>query len=345
MRSGYRTVVAWGRRGEAERAAYNLARVKAEMVDGVPIAHEPGVSFAAASLREGFLAPSLKLAVLPEHRLLQGSPRGPARRARGPAGGGALAAFTDLRAGSAVVHEDHGVARFTGFETRTVGGITRDYLQLEFAGGDRVFVPSDQLHKISRYVGAEAGDPPLSKLGGKAWERMKSRARKAAQALAGELINLYAERKRRSGHPFPQDGEWQIAFEDAFPFRETPDQMEAIEAVKADMEEARPDGPPDLRRRGLRQDRGGAAGGVQGGRRRPPGHVPGAHHRARPAALRHLRRAAARLPVQHRGGLALSLRRRAARGAQGLRRGQGGHPHRHPPPALARRAAQATSAC
>ncbi len=239
VRSGYRTVVAWGRRGEAERAAYNLARVKAEMVDGVPIAHEPGVSFAAASLREGFLAPSLKLAILPEHRLLRGRraarPEGPR-----PASGGALAAFTDLRAGSAVVHEDHGVARFTGFETRTVGGVTRDYLQLEFAGGDRVFVPSDQLHKISRYVGAEAGDPPLSKLGGKAWERMKSRARKAAQALAGELINLYAERKRRSGHPFPQDGEWQIAFEDAFPFRETPDQMEAIEAVKADMEEARP---------------------------------------------------------------------------------------------------------
>ena len=238
VRSGYRTVVAWGRRGEAERAAYNLARVRAELVDGVPIGHEPGVSFAAASLREGFLAPSLKLAVLPEHRLLRGRR---AARPQGPRpGGGALAAFTDLRAGSAVVHEDHGVARFTGFETRTVGGITRDYLQLEFAGGDRVFVPSDQLHKISRYVGAEAGDPPLSKLGGKAWERMKSRARRAAQALAGELINLYAERKRRSGHPFPADGEWQIAFEDAFPFRETPDQMEAIEAVKADMEEARP---------------------------------------------------------------------------------------------------------
>jgi len=239
VRSGYRAVVAWGRRGEAERAAYNLARVRAELVDGVPIGHEPGVSFAAASLREGFLAPSLKLAVLPEHRLLRGRraarPDGPR-----PGGGSALTAFTDLRAGSAVVHEDHGVARFTGFETRTVGGITRDYLELEFAGGDRVFVPSDQLHKISRYVGAEAGDPPLSKLGGKAWERMKSRARRAAQALAGELINLYAERKRRSGHPFPQDGEWQMAFEQAFPFRETPDQMEAIDAVKADMEEARP---------------------------------------------------------------------------------------------------------
>ena len=118
--------------------------------------------------------------------------------------------------------------------------MTRDYLELEYKDGDRVFVPSDQLHKISRYVGAGAGDPPLSKLGGKAWEQMKLRARRAAQALAGELINLYAERKRRAGHPFPPDGEWQLDFENAFPYRETPDQLDAIEQVKADMEEARP---------------------------------------------------------------------------------------------------------
>ena len=139
-----------------------------------------------------------------------------------------------------MVHEDHGIARFAGFETKTVGGVTRDYLELEYRDGDRVFVPSDQLHKISRYVGADAGNPPLSKLGGKQWEQMKLRARRAAQALAGELINLYAERKRRAGHAFPQDGEWQIEFEHAFPYRETPDQLDAIEAVKADMEEARP---------------------------------------------------------------------------------------------------------
>ena len=69
------------------------------------------------------------------------------------------------------MHEDHGIARFTGFETKTVGGVTRDYLELEYRDGDRVFVPSDQLHKISRYVGADAGDPPLSKLGGKQWEQ------------------------------------------------------------------------------------------------------------------------------------------------------------------------------
>jgi transcription-repair coupling factor (superfamily II helicase) len=231
VRSGYRTVVAWSRRGEAERAQYNLARVRAEFLDG-QVPHEPGVMFAAATLREGFLAPQLKLAVLPEHRLL--------RRRQRPTGPGPIASFTSLRSGDAVVHEDHGIARFTGFETKTVGGVTRDYLELEYKDGDRVFVPSDQLHKISRYVGADAGDPPLSKLGGTAWERMKLRARRAAQALAGELINLYAERRRRAGFAFAQDGEWQVDFEHAFPYQETPDQLDAIEAVKADMEEARP---------------------------------------------------------------------------------------------------------
>ena len=240
VNSGYRTVVTWGRRGEAERAAYNLARLHAEFLDGREPGGEPGVWFAAASLREGFLAPGLKLAVVPEHRLLRRR-RATERRPGPRAGGGsAIASFTDLRAGDAVVHEDHGIARFTGFETKTVGGVTRDYLELEYKDGDRVFVPSDQLHKISRYVGAGAGDPPLSKLGGKTWEQMKLRARRAAQALAGELINLYAERKRRAGHPFPPDGEWQLDFEHAFPYRETPDQLDAIEHVKADMEEARP---------------------------------------------------------------------------------------------------------
>ncbi|HZI90316.1 MAG TPA: transcription-repair coupling factor, partial [Thermoleophilaceae bacterium] len=238
VRSGYRTVVAWARRGEAERAAYNLDRVRAAFLDGKPAPSEPGVSFAAANLREGFLSPSLKLAILPEHRLLR---RRRAERPAGPrTGSGALASFTELRAGLPVVHEDHGIARFTGFETKTVGGVTRDYLELEYRDGDRVFVPSDQLHKISRYVGADADDPQLSKLGGKQWEQMKLRARRAAEALAGELINLYAERKRRAGHAFPHDSEWQVDFEAAFPFRETPDQLEAIEAVRADMEEARP---------------------------------------------------------------------------------------------------------
>jgi transcription-repair coupling factor (superfamily II helicase) len=236
LRSGYRTIVTWARRGEAERAQLNLARVQAAFLDGRPAPAEPVVLFAHAGLREGFLSPQLKLAVVPEHRLLR---RRQGTRPEGPRPG-ALASFTDLRAGTAVVHEDHGIARFVGFDTKTVGGITRDYLELEYRDGDRVFVPSDQLHKIGRYVGAEAGDPPLSKLGGKQWEQQKIRARRAAEALAGELITLYAERRRRAGHAFPHDSDWQIEFEQRFRYRETPDQIEAIDAVRADMEEARP---------------------------------------------------------------------------------------------------------
>jgi transcription-repair coupling factor (superfamily II helicase) len=236
VRSGYRTFVAWARRGEAERARLNLARVRASFLDGHPAPADAGVLFAHASLRDGFVSPALKLAVLPDHRLLR------RRRAERPAGPstGAIASFTELRAGAPVVHEDHGIARFAGFETKSVAGVTRDYLELEFREGDRVFVPSDQLHKISRYVGADAGDPPLSKLGGKQWEQMKMRARRAAQALAGELLNLYAERRRRAGHAFSGDGDWQLEFEERFAYRETPDQLETIEAVRADMEEARP---------------------------------------------------------------------------------------------------------
>jgi transcription-repair coupling factor (superfamily II helicase) len=258
VRSGYRTVVAFPRRGEGERAAYNLGRLKAAWlgegtgVSGAPL--EPSLRFAVASLREGFVAPQLKLAVYPEHRLLR---RRSAARAPGPGGAahggvggvrrGALRSFTDLRTGDIVVHEDHGVARFAGFETRTVADVTRDYLYLEYQGDDRVFVPTDQLAKISRYVGGAprrngvVGEhPPLSKLGGTRWETMKARARRAAQELAGELLSLYAERRRRTGHAFEADSDWQREFEARFPFTETPDQREAIELVKLDMEAPRP---------------------------------------------------------------------------------------------------------
>ncbi|HSZ13160.1 MAG TPA: transcription-repair coupling factor [Solirubrobacteraceae bacterium] len=269
VRSGYRTVVAFPRRGEGERVAYNLGRLKATWLGegedgangggangggagggGSAIGFQPleaSLRFAAVSLREGFVAPQLKLAVFPEHRLLRrrrAERPGTGAGRHGGAGGarrGALRSFTELRTGDIVVHEDHGVARFAGFETRTVADVTRDYLYLEYQGDDRVFVPTDQLAKISRYVGAGAGSqPPLSKLGGTRWETMKARARRAAQELAGELLSLYAERRRRSGHAFGPDSDWQREFEERFPFTETPDQRDAIELVKADMEAPRP---------------------------------------------------------------------------------------------------------
>jgi transcription-repair coupling factor (superfamily II helicase) len=242
VRSGYVAVVAWGRRGEAERAAYNLARLRPaylerEEEDGPGLPPATGLYFTVASLREGFISPQLKLAVIPEHRLLRRRraehPEAPRRRTT-------LRAFTDLRAGDIVVHVDHGIGRFTGFDTKTVGGVTRDYLRLEYRDEDRVFVPTDQLDKLSRYVGANGHAPALSKLGSRAWETMKSRARRAAHELAGELINIYAERKARRGYSFAEDSDWQLDFERSFPYRETDDQLDAIERTKADMEEPRP---------------------------------------------------------------------------------------------------------
>jgi transcription-repair coupling factor (superfamily II helicase) len=235
IRSGYRTVVAFDSRGEADRARYGLDRLDARILEGGRISPDPGLAFAEARLREGFVSPELKLAVYPFRRLVH------RRRTEEPAPGAGRGrlAFSELRVGDYVVHEDHGVARFAGFETREVGGVTRDYLYLEYKGEDRVYVPTDQLAKLSRYVGA-GGEPTLSALGGKRWQNMKARARKAAGALAGELLNLYAERRFRKGHAFPPDSEWQIAMETAFPYRETADQIEAIEAVKGDMEAERP---------------------------------------------------------------------------------------------------------
>jgi transcription-repair coupling factor (superfamily II helicase) len=243
-RSGYQTVLTFARRGEGERFAYNLGRLKTRWLgEDAPAqirAHPSQITMAHARLHVGFIAPQFHLAVIPDHRLF--------RRRRAEAGTtgdrtrrrGVLRSFADLRTGDIVVHEDHGIARFAGFDTKTVAGVTRDYLYLEYAGSDRVFVPVDQLAKISRYVGAGGAHPPLSKLGGSRWDTIKARARRAAQELAGELLNLYAERKHREGHAFPPDTDWQMEFEDNFPYTETPDQRDAIEFVKADMEAPRP---------------------------------------------------------------------------------------------------------
>jgi transcription-repair coupling factor (superfamily II helicase) len=234
LRSGYRVVVTFTARGEAERTRYNLNRVESRFLDSPP-GPDAGLYLAEAPLTDGFVSPDLRLAVIPFRRLVH------RRRAAAPAPvRGRAASFADLRVGDFVVHEDHGIARFAGFETKTVGGITRDYLELEYRGEDKVFAPTDQFAKITRYVGAGGDEPQLSALGSKRWEAVKSRAKRAARELAGELLNLYAERQARRGHAFGPDGEWQLELERSFPYRETADQIDAIEAVKGDMESERP---------------------------------------------------------------------------------------------------------
>ncbi|MEV1204436.1 transcription-repair coupling factor [Microbispora rosea] len=139
-----------------------------------------------------------------------------------------------LKVGDHVVHEQHGVGRYIEMVQRTIQGATREYLVIEYAKGDRLYVPTDQLDEVTRYVGGEA--PTLNRMGGADWAKAKTRAKKAVREIAGELIRLYSARMASPGHAFASDSPWQREMEDAFPYAETGDQLEAIDEVKRDME-------------------------------------------------------------------------------------------------------------
>src|SRR5207237_1341342 len=178
--------------------------------------------FAISPARRGFVWRDLGLVLLPDHQVFR---RRVPRERR--IGGRALQSFADLRTGDYVVHEDHGVGHLLGFETKEVAGVTRDYLFIAFRGEDRLYVPHEQLGKVSRYIGADAKSPALSKLGGKAWQLLKSRARESVQELAGELIGLYARRQAAPGLAYDLENEWLERLESDFPYRETEDQARA----------------------------------------------------------------------------------------------------------------------
>jgi transcription-repair coupling factor (superfamily II helicase) len=143
-----------------------------------------------------------------------------------------------LEAGDLVVHVDHGIARYAGMTQREYGGDVKEYLQLDFAGDDKIFLPADQIRRITRYSGG-AG-PSLSKLGGTDWERTKRRVRRAVAELAEDLLEVYAAREAAPGFSFSPDSVWQRELEEAFPYSETPDQLRTIEEVKGDMLRRRP---------------------------------------------------------------------------------------------------------
>ena len=236
VRSDNRVVVTFPHRGEALRQGGLLKRVESTILpDGAALPRDASVRFAVSAARRGFVWRDLRLVLLPDTQVFRKRPpRADARLGR------ALATFADLRVGDYVVHEDHGVGKLLGFETKEVAGVTRDYLFLAFRGDDRLYVPHEQLGKLSRYIGADAKSPALSKLGGKAWQNLKSRARESVRELAGELLALYAQRQRAEGASFDLSNEWLDRLEASFPYRETDDQARAIEAVKEDLESPRP---------------------------------------------------------------------------------------------------------
>ena len=246
-RDGWRTVLVFEGHGPAQRAVEVLhdAELGATLASTIDTDPAPGtVTVTTGRLGNGFVAGGLKLVVLTETDLTgtrgvstKDMRRMPSRRRN-------AVDPLQLQPGDFVVHEQHGVGRYIEMIRRTINGGEREYLVLEYAPskrgqpGDRLFVPTDSLEQLTRYVGGES--PSVHRMGGADWQKAKGRARKAVKEIAAELIRLYAARTSAPGHAYAPDTPWQLELEDAFPYTETPDQLGAINEVKADMEKPYP---------------------------------------------------------------------------------------------------------
>ncbi|MGH9178738.1 MAG: transcription-repair coupling factor [Acidimicrobiales bacterium] len=221
---GFRVLIAADGEGTAARIA---TRLRDEAVGGVEVVVAP--------LERGFVLPSVQLAVLAESDVTgrRRAHRRPRPRPRLTEG-----FFDELAPGDYVVHHQHGVARYGGMVKRAMAGAERDYLLLEYRGGDKLYVPSDQIDLVRPYTGGES--PTLHRLGGTDFARSKARVRAAVREIAQELIVLYRRRVTSPGHAFEPDTPWQRELEEAFSYTETPDQLKAIVEVKQDMEEPAP---------------------------------------------------------------------------------------------------------
>ncbi len=232
--SGYVVVLS----AETPIGAQRIAAILAEEGMDAPVVGTddptlatPGVRVVVAGLERGFVLPTSRLAVLGESDLT--GRRRPHRRARTrarPTDG----FFDDLAPGGYVVHRQHGVAVYRGMVTRTMGGVTRDYLLLEYRGDDKLYLPTDQIELLTPYAGGDS--PTVHRLGGSEWQRARSKARAAVHEIAEDLVALYRRRLEVPGHAFGPDTPWQAELEASFPFVETADQLQAIADVKADME-------------------------------------------------------------------------------------------------------------
>ena len=232
---------------DGEVRAKNLLRLLEER--GIPAVLDlkgtampkPGeLRITVGALSAGCEWPALKLAVLPEGQLT--APTQKKLKLKKDSNRQKLQSFTDLSPGDLVVHVHHGIGRFVGIQRMPVDGVEKDYIKIDYAGGDCLYVPVTQLDLVSKYIGGgeEQERTRLNKLGGTEWAKQKTRARKAAKDLAAGLTKLYAERQRRPGFAFSPDSPWQTEFEEAFPYAETGDQLQAIADIKKDMEQPRP---------------------------------------------------------------------------------------------------------
>jgi transcription-repair coupling factor (superfamily II helicase) len=241
---GVRTICVMRASGGAGRLReilreYGLEAASAETTEpeGCDSWSEGGRFLAVGGLGSGFELPDIGLRVHTERDLF-GKARKPAVR-KSSKHAAFISDFQDLAVGALVVHVDHGIARYAGLGRPKGGSLNRDFMVLEFAGRDRLFVPVDRLDLVQRYSGVAGRRPSLDRLGGPSWEKIKSKVRKSVASMAKELLDLYARREAATGISFSPDGAWQRELEEAFPHELTTDQVKAMAEIKEDMESSR----------------------------------------------------------------------------------------------------------
>jgi transcription-repair coupling factor (superfamily II helicase) len=224
LKLGYRVYIFAEYPHQAERLRYLLKDME--------------VTIFSEGISRGFSLPQFRILVIQENEIFGRKKRIPRSVATAPSQ--AIDSFVDLAPGDYVVHLQYGIGLFNGIERLKAAGNERDYIALSYAGGERVFLPIEQVNLIQRYIGQEGRQPKLDKLGGRGWQSKKERVRRSVEDMARRLLALYSRRSTAQGYAFPPDTDWQSEFEARFPYAETADQLKAIEEVKLDMESPRP---------------------------------------------------------------------------------------------------------
>ncbi len=233
---GYKVVILCGSRPRGERMANNLRDkgIECSYRDDIKSLEYGEVVITFGSLNKGFEYSDLRLCVISDKEIFGETKRKTKRKKQ--KGVSKIKSFSELKLGDYVVHVNHGIGIYKGIRQLDVDGIKKDYLELSFSGEDKLFVPVEQLDLVQKYIGSEGNAPKVSKLGGSEWNKAKNKVKKSINEIAEELVKLYAVRSTLKGYHYSKDTVWQKQFEEEFPYDETPDQLNAIEEIKNDME-------------------------------------------------------------------------------------------------------------
>ena len=239
-KESYRVVLLSASRTRASRLASDLREydLRAYCPDGTGEEHKaaPGeILVTYGNIHRGFEYPLIKYVIITEGDMF-GTEKKKKRRKKSNYQGKAIQSFSELAVGDYVVHEEHGLGIYKGIEKVERDKVIKDYIKIEYGDGGNLYLPATRLESIQKYAGADAKKPKLNKLGGTEWNKTKTRVKGAVQEIARDLVKLYAARQAQKGYQYGEDTVWQKEFEELFPYEETDDQLDAIEAVKKDME-------------------------------------------------------------------------------------------------------------